>query len=156
MLKNVKNKKYFLYGILALVGIYYYRLFNAAQKLAFNIGKIQKFSLKGGVVSWVQNIKVTNGDFVPIPIRSVSVQNYIGKNFIGTSILENPTMLLGRSTTDLPLQVTISFADFLKAGLGLASQIKTKNISITFRGEVNSVGVSIPLNETFSIDFTKI
>jgi LEA14-like dessication related protein len=148
-----ENKKYIIWAILAALALYFYRVFNAAQKLTFNVGSISKFSLKGGVVSWIQNIKVTNGDFVPIPIRSVSVQNYFGSSYIGTSILDSPTLIAGSSTTDLPLQVKISYADLIKAGLEIFSI--GKKVSISFKGEVNSIGVSIPLNETFLIDFSK-
>jgi LEA14-like dessication related protein len=158
MTKSEKTK-YFILSIVAFIGFYLWRVFEASKTLKFSvplIGGVKNFSLKGGFVSWTQNIYITNGDFTPIPIRSVSVINYIGGIESGTSILEAPFIISGKSTSTMSLKVQIPFESSIGGIISIINQIKSGSLSITFKGEINSVGVNLPLNETFKITLPKL
>lgn len=156
MITKSSKTKYIILSIVAFLGFYLWRVFQASQTLDFKVSGIRNFSLKGGYVSWTQNIAITNGDFTPIPVRSVSVVNYLGATQAGTSILEAPFVIAGRSTTIMPLKVTIPFDATIGGILSIINQIKSGSLNLTFRGDINTVGVTIPLNQTFKITLPKI
>jgi hypothetical protein len=78
----MKTRNIIIGGVIGVAAIYYARIANAAKNLQFGVGSVTKFSLKGGGISWLQGVKIINGDFVAIPIRSVSVDRLYSKTLL--------------------------------------------------------------------------
>lgn len=154
--QGMSKQKVILTSIAAVIGIYYYRVVMAAKRLLPSVGSPLNFSLKGGQISFIVPLRFINSDSVSIPVNSVTVVNYIGVNEFGYTILQNKTNIAARSTSELPLQVTIPFPSIPTLGVEIFNQIKTtKSINLTFKGTVNSLGVHVPIEQklTVSIPF---
>jgi hypothetical protein len=140
---------------LAILGFFWYQANLAARALRFSAGRITDFSFKNGAISFIQSINVTNGNRFPIPIRSVNIINLINGQEVGTSILTAPTVIRGGATTELRIAVNIPYFDLLGLGLAVVSVIKTGVFNMTFRGNLNSLLITAPINQAFKIDISQ-
>lgn len=151
----MNKAKSLIIGVIVLVLIYAYRVFEASKTLVFGAGKISKVSLKNGTLSWLQVVTITNGDFTPIPVRSVSISNYIGSVFVGSSILQTPFVISGSGVSLMPLLIQIPLTNLFATALSTYQQIKNGSMKMRFAGEISSIGVSIPLDQTFILNIPK-
>lgn len=145
------NKWWLLIG--GAVAIYYYRVYRAAKALGFGMGVPQNISLKGGGLSFVIPLRVTNGSATAVPLSSVSITNYIGSTEIGYTLLQKPVWIAPRTRTDVPLSVNVPFASLISAGVTLYNQIREKEVQMTFRGSVSSLGVNVPIDQVIGVNF---
>lgn len=135
------------------VAAYYARVILAAQRLYFAIGGLKNLRLSQGVISWVQLIKVTNGESVSIPITSANFENRINGSVIGKSILAGSQVIAARSISSLEILVTIPLIDLLALGAEIVNIARTGAVTIELTGGVRALGVNIPVNQKFSVDF---
>jgi hypothetical protein len=144
--------------IIGGLGAAYYvsRIIAAARRLHFSLGRISNFSLKGNAVSWTQYINVRNGDRVSIPITSVNLFNYVGGQNIGTSILEGGTFMIpSQSTAALPVRIHIPLIDLAMGVQTVIQMVKSGTFQMRLDGTVSSLGVSIPLSQSFQFTIPK-
>ncbi len=152
-----QNRKLIIWGVIILVVWYYLKIANAAVNLGYSKGRMYdfNFSLKDGFVTWVQGVNVINGDWIGIPIRSAGVLVKTGTTEVGYAILEEPFMIAGSTISELKLRVIIPIQNLFKLGQGLWSQVQAGKISASMTGTINSIGVTYPLNEHFTLDWSK-
>lgn len=148
---NNRNIAIFVLIILAFV---WYQVNQAAKQLKFGAGKLSNFSFKGGAISWTQGINITNGNRFSIPIRSVNIVNLINGQEVGSSILNAPQVISGGATTELKVSVNVPYFDLVGLGLAVISTIKTGIFNMTFRGTLNSLLITAPINSAFRIDIS--
>jgi hypothetical protein len=151
-----QSTKYFVWGLLALLAWYYYRLATAAKNLGFTKGAMSEFkvSLKDGFITWIQGINVINGQSVGIPIRNAGILVSSGGTQVGYAILENP-VTLSPGLTEMPLRIIIPLQNLLPLGFSVVEQFKAGNINARLSGTINSVGISYPLNQDFAFNWNK-
>lgn len=147
----MRNKQIAIF-ILIVLAFVWYQVNQAAKQLKFGVGKISNFSFKGGAISWIQGINVTNGNRFPIPIRSVNILNSVNGQEVGSSILQSPTVISGSATTVLNIAVNIPYFDLINLGLGIVSVIKSGLFNMRFKGTLNSLLITAPIDSTFKVD----
>lgn len=140
--------------VLIILAVVWYQVNQAAKQLRFGAGKLSNFSFKGGAISWTQGINVTNGNRFGIPIRSVNIVNLINGQEVGSSILQAPQVISGGGTTELKVAVNVPYFDLIGLGIAIVNTIKTGVFNMTFRGTLNSVLITAPINSAFKIDIT--
>jgi hypothetical protein len=153
-MKNLKIK-YLLLGFGVLAAIYILRLRNAAKGLFFAVGAIRSFKISKGVISFVQNIDITNPYFTSIPVQSIQVIVYLNSIGIGTGYLLDNTSIKGKDITSMPMLVQVPLTNLLSNGIDLYNSFLGRKIALNFVGEISSLGFNFPFNETFKIDLSK-
>ncbi|MFD2521368.1 LEA type 2 family protein [Emticicia soli] len=146
------KRKYIIIAILIIIASYYARVVLAAQRLYFAVGSIKNLKLSGGVITWRQIIRVTNGENVAIPITSANIENRINNSTIGRTILAQSQTIAARSSTDLLLDVYIPLSDLLGLSLEILNTVKTGFVSFELAGHVRALGVSVPISQKFNLD----
>lgn len=152
----MKNSRIIILVIVFAVVAYYARIIIAAKSLTFSTGRASNFRFEKGFVTWKQIINATNGEGVSIPITSANIQPYINATAIGKTILIDSQTILARGTTGLEFTIVIPYTDFIALGFSVNNIISTRNLSITLGGNVRALGVTVPINEEFKIDFKTI
>jgi hypothetical protein len=138
--------------LLGFLVLYMYRIYTASQKLQYTDGQFKDFEVKNGVVSWTQEILITNLDFVPIPINGVGLISSIDKQAIGTVILQNYTVLNPVATTPVNFRIEIPIRGL---GLPLLNAIKSGNIKMSLNGFVRVLFFNAPVNQVFNFKIPK-
>lgn len=142
-------------SLVVIVVAYYAKVSTAAKNLGYGVGKIKNFKF-GNQISWNQEILITNGDVVDIPINGVALLNYFGKYQIGSTILETKQIIKAKATNSIIVKVVIPYTDLLAAGAAAVSAVKSGVFSLTLRGQLNSLLLNIPIDQTFKIDINKL
>lgn len=151
-----KNLKRLLIVLALLVAYYIHKLIQAAKNLRFSLGRLSSFSLKGNAVSWTQYINITNGEPVAIPVTSVNLLNYVGGQNIGSSVLEGGSFRIApRSTTAMPIRISIPLIDLAWGVQSVIEMVKSGSFSMRLQGNVGSLGISIPVDQSFKFQIPK-
>jgi LEA14-like dessication related protein len=148
--------RYIIIAIVVAVIAFYLRVISAAKNLAFGVGSIRGLKLSGGIISWTQVIKVTNGESVAIPITSANFENRFNNTVIGKSILPRMQTIAARSITDLEIFIAIPVTDLLGLGVEIFNTIKAGSFTFELAGNVRALGVSVPVSQQFNINFKQL
>lgn len=152
------NKKIIRIIVITLVVIiiaYYLKVATAVQNLGFGVGKVKNFKF-GSQITWNQEILITNGDVVDIPINSVSLLNYLGKYQVGSTILENKQIIKAKATNSIIFKVVIPYTDLLAAGAAAVSAVKSGVFELRLKGQLNSLLLNPQIDQKFKIDINKL
>lgn len=142
--------------IIGLVCIYVWNVYNSAKRLTFGIGKIQNLRIASGTISMLLNLRATNGNATGVPLTGINIDNYFGSALIGKAILESSVYLNGRSTTDIPLRITIPLTDLLNIIPEIKSLLSTGIFSFTLKGTVSAVGITAPIEQNYTVKLNNI
>lgn len=148
--------KHLIIAILIVLAAYYARVIAAAKNLSFGVGSIRGLRLSGGIISWTQVIKVTNGESVAIPITSANLENRFNNTTVGKSILPRAQIIAARSVSNLEVFIAIPMTDLLGLGVEIFNTIKSGAFSFELAGNVRALGVSVPVSEKFNINFKQL
>ncbi len=152
----MKKGKSIAIAILLIIAIYLYNIYLAAKSLSFALGRIQNVKISFGTLSFILNLRVTNGEGVSIPITGLNVDNYFGKSILGKAILQESIFISGNSVSDVPLLVNIPLTDLLYLIPEIKSVVSTKTISFSLKGNVSVVGISVPVNQKYVLNLNNI
>jgi hypothetical protein len=144
-----------LISIIVIVVAYYLKVATAVQNLGYGVGKIKNFKF-GSQITWNQEILITNGDVVDIPINSVSLLNYIGGYQVGSTILEQKQTIKAKATNSIIFKVIIPYTDLLAAGAAIVSSVKSGKFSLRLKGQLNSLLLNPQIDQTFKLDINKL
>jgi LEA14-like dessication related protein len=142
--------------VLLFVAVYFYNIYQAAKSLSFGIGAIRNLKFSKGAISFILNLRATNGDGVTIPLTGLNIDNYFGNAVIGKAILESSVFLSGRSVTDIPLSIYIPFTDLLYLIPEIKTTLTTKKVVLSLRGTVSAVGITTPVEQKYILDLNNI
>lgn len=151
-----KALKYLLWAIVGGIILFYWFKIRAAQRLVFSIGLPTKFSPKGGELSFIQNINVTNADALNISINGVDLDVYYGKTILGKATISENISIEGNSDTILPVRVAIPFYQLFNVIPDIKTTISTKIVRLAFEGRISAEGISIPYDQEFTVTIPKL
>ena len=155
----MNSTKKIVWGLLLLLGWYLFKVFSASKKLTYARGQITNFKIriKEGLITWNQGINISNGDTVPVFVSAISVQNSVNGSLVGTSILAKPFTIPARTdSVEMVLNVTVPFDDLGGLSGSLMQAFRAGNIKMRFFGFVWSLGIKLPIDETFTLSTPKI
>lgn len=148
----MKNSNLVLY---AIIGVFIY---NALKKKgyefasrAFSPGVPQiKFTLltPTGINANIL-LPVTNNTDLPLPVQSAEISLFYGNDFLGNTRLIEPVTIQARETTNIKLNLFISFAGLSASIIEL---IQSRQVGQLYAsGTVTAGGVKIPF--TYNVTF---
>lgn len=149
----MKKYSFWLIAILVVLAGYFMLVVNAIKKLTYIPAGGENLSFRNGAISFVQKIRVVNGDNVGFTINSVNIQNYFGNTILGTCLIFEPARIAARSESILKIAVIIPYKDLIFLIPEAVQAVKSKLFKFRFEGTVNALGVNANIKQQYEIDF---
>lgn len=142
------KKNHIIIGLIALVAVYYARVYAAVKNhISAKAGKMKNLSFKGGSMTWIQELAVSNTSNVSIPITGANIAVIFGKSEIGTARIYSRAVVAAKSVSPVPVQIEISLWSLPAAVGELINIINTGFIKVSLTGVISAVGITTPINE---------
>lgn len=152
----MQRGKAILVLIVGALAVYYWKIYNATKRLAYGMGSIRNFSLKSGSLSFTLGVLVENYDNVSIPVTSVAFRNVIGGNEVGSSVLENSTIIRAGTVTELPIRIRIPYLSLITVIMGLRDMLGNGLLKMTLTGYIHALGITIPYHQDLQVPIPKV
>ena len=138
---------------LVLLGIYYYNVLQASDRLTFRFGAPNSIRIDNGAVKFNLPVTFLNPSFTNINLTALDFQTYVGGYYIGNSYFtERKVISPGESTIQITVVIPID------AILVLIPELlkTTKEVKFTFRGIIRAEGFTIPLTRDVVVPLPKL
>jgi len=138
---------------LFLLGIYYYNVYRASDRLTFRFGLPNSIRIDTAAVKFNLPVTFLNPSPTSINLNAIDFQTFIGGYYVGNSFFTQRKVIVPGEST---IQITVVIP--LDSILILIPELlrTTKEIKFTFRGIIRAEGFTIPLQREVIVPIPKI
>lgn len=138
--------QYLIFGVLALLGLNLIRQEAAANALVFDFSGL---SFSGGIINPILTVRIQamNNTRAAINLQHMGGELFVNDTKVGNMLLLRPTVIQPENFTILEFQIRDIGINILPV---IQNIISSRNYTASFKGRINSNGVSFP------VEFAKV